>query len=100
MAALVFMPAMAWDHLYIIGDGTPTGWSLNTPEPIEMDETAPGSNTYVTICYLDNAKEATFRLQPDRDWIEATITGHLMPESLSVMMRRRPSCQARGNNSR
>lgn len=75
MAALVFMPAMAWDHLYIIGDGTPTGWSLNTPEPIEMDETAPGSNTYVTICYLDNAKGATFRLQPDRDWIEANYYG-------------------------
>ncbi len=73
MASLAFMPAMAWDHLYLIGEGTPTGWSLDNM--IEMKETAAGSNVYVTVCYLDNEKGGTFRLQPDKDWVEENYYG-------------------------
>lgn len=72
MALLAFLPVMAWDHLYIIGEGTPTGWSLD--DMIEMKETADGSNVYVTVLYLDNEKGG-FRLQPDKAWVEDNYYG-------------------------
>lgn len=72
IAALGVLPVAAGD-LYILGDGTPTGWSLD--HMIRLSETYENSNVYTTVCFLDNEKGGTFRLQSVTDWDNSGFYG-------------------------
>ncbi len=88
MAALSCLPALAWDNFYLIGPGTPAGWSLDNA--VAMSQIS--DNVWCTVCYLDNVDNQTFRLQPDKDWTQenyygAALSGQLIgndsPQSLT-----------------
>ena len=68
--ALASLSAMGWDHMYLVGPGTPdTGdgeWSLDNR--VELRETYQGSNVWLTVCYLDLKENGSFRLQPNCEW--------------------------------
>ena len=61
IAALGVLPVAAGD-LYILGDGTPTGWSLD--HMIRLSETYENSNVYTTVCFLDNEKGCLLYTSP------------------------------------
>lgn len=72
IASMGVLPVMAGD-LYLLGDGTPSGWSLDNM--IKLDETYDGSNVYTTVCFLDVVNGGTFRLQSVTDWVNEGYYG-------------------------
>ncbi len=90
-------PAMAWDHMYIIGPGTvmsSPGNEWNLDHAIEMKETYQGSNVYRTVCYLKNHDGVSFRFQPekaytsDKDYCGASSNGQPLSNDAWTSIKR------------
>lgn len=64
-SAGISQSALAWDNLYLIGGGTPAGWSLDNAIEMKKD-----GSIYSVVCYLSNADGdgRSFRIQASRDW--------------------------------
>ena len=75
-SAGISQSALAWDNLYLIGGGTPAGWSLDNAIEMKKD-----GSIYSVVCYLSNADGdgRSFRIHEENLYRKNSVRGNGMP---------------------
>ena len=73
LAAACALSASAWNDMYIVGPGVVTGYDLGNAAA--MNKTSENPEVFEAVMYLDNKDGRSFRMQPDKDWVQANYYG-------------------------
>ena len=65
--------------LYVVGDGTPTGWNIATPEPMTNDAANPAIFTWTGALTAGEMKFSEFTGNwCDGDWIQSSVPNQVL----------------------
>ncbi len=73
LAAACALSASAWNDMYIVGPGVVTGYDLGNAAA--MNKTSENPEVFEAVMYLDNKEGRSFRMQPDKDWVQENYYG-------------------------
>lgn len=73
LATACALSASAWDHMFLMGPGVVTGYDLGNAAA--MNKTSENPEVFQAVMYLDNKDGRSFRMQPDKDWVQANYYG-------------------------